>query len=307
MRLLPLLGVAVALVAGASASSATVAHPVPVAVAFWDPHHGLAALSTFASCGARSAGEQLEIERTADGGRTWGRLREVCASERITAVGPSTALLSVAGGLLRTTDGGASWSRIRGPSVDALAFTSSSRGWAVTGGLHSLSLQQTHDGGRTWSRLGHPCTAETGRISFVSRTHGWLLCLGEAGAGNQGKSVYETQDGGATWRLQARAPFLVKGVGRLDSYGYPTDVVFRPNGHGWMPQLRGATLTTSDGGRTWSPLAVTSPEARLGVAVSFVSDTTGFLLVQDEVKRRWQLERTDDGGQTWRVVHAWPM
>src|SRR5215471_10250553 len=99
MRILRLLGVVVALVAGVPASSATLVHSVPATVAFWDAQHGLALLTRFASCGAASSGERVEIERTADGGRTWRPLREACWSESITTVGSSTALLSVTGGL----------------------------------------------------------------------------------------------------------------------------------------------------------------------------------------------------------------
>jgi photosystem II stability/assembly factor-like uncharacterized protein len=208
---------------------------------------------------------------------------------------------------LRTRDRGTSWTRLPGPAVEALAFASSSSGWAVTGGLNSLSLLKTHDGGHTWHPLGRPCDGDTARISFVSRTRGWLLCLDGAGAGNQGKAVYETRDGGSSWRLRARAAFGAPAVGRLDSYGYPTDVAFRANGRGWMPQLRGATLTTADGGRTWTPLSVTAPEVKLGLSVSFVSDAAGFILVQNGRHRRYELDRTNDGGRTWHVVHAWPM
>src|SRR5690348_5707546 len=106
MRLLLWLGVAVALVAGVPASSATVSHPVPVTIAFWDATHGLAALTTSALCGMPANNERIEIERTSDGGRTWARVHEACASEHLMTAGPGNALLPVHGGLLRTSDGG---------------------------------------------------------------------------------------------------------------------------------------------------------------------------------------------------------
>src|SRR5262249_47043281 len=115
MRFLPVLGVAVVLVAGASA---TVRRAAPVAVAFWDARHGLLALTTFAPCGRRGSGERIQIARTADGGRSWTRVLAACATESITIAGPQIALVPVpGGGLLKTSDGGGSWSRVPGQAV----------------------------------------------------------------------------------------------------------------------------------------------------------------------------------------------
>ena len=306
MRLVPVLIATV--VAGVPAAFAVVKHAVPVTVAFWDGQRGLAAVTRFVSCGPRGSGELVTIERTADGGRTWTRVRDACSvGETLATAGSRTAFVAVPGGLLRTDDGGATWWSMRAPDIGALSFSSASIGWAVTTGTAHWVVQDTHDGGRTWRRLRRPCDGENARVALVGRSHGWILCLGQGGAGNEGKEVYETRDGGSSWHLRSRAPFGVKAVGRLDTYGYPTNVVFRPDGRGWMPQIRGATLTTRDGGKTWSQLSITQPEARFGLAVSFVSDASGFVLVQDEAQRLYRLVRTDDGGRTWRRVHVWPM
>lgn len=314
MRLLRLLGVLVALVAGVPASSAGAQRLAPVTVAFWDAQHGLLARSSFDSCSRSVPADRVRFERTSDGGRSWASVRSVCAS--ITGVGgevtlatvaPQTALLSVPGGLLVTRDRGRTWSRLAAPRVVALSFTSAVDGWSVVAQKRTLLVQRTRDGGRTWKPLGAPCKGDDAKLSFVDDAHGWLLCLWNAGVGNQGKAVYETRDGGASWQLRARAPFAVKAVGKLDTYGYPTDVVFRHDGRGWMPQVRGATLTSRDGGRTWSQLALTVPEVKMGLSVSFVSDATGFMLVQNGYHRHYELDRTDDGGRAWHVVHEWPM
>ena len=313
MRLLPWLGVVVALVAGVPASSAAGKRPVPVTVAFWDATHGLAALTGFGSCGPRSDGVRVALERTADGGRNWTRVHSACAwvnayggDVTLATAGTRTAALAVPGGLLRTANRGDSWSVLRAPRIEALSFASSSLGWAVVGGPTRLTLEETRSGGRTWHVLETPCRADIAKVSLVDAGHAWFLCLGGAGAGNQGKAVYETRDGGSSWTLRARTAFGTSAAGKLDSYGYPVDVVFRASGRGWMPQLRGATLTSRDSGRTWTPLPITEPEVKLGLSVSFVSDTTGFLLLQNGERRRFELDRTADGGRTWHVVHAWP-
>jgi photosystem II stability/assembly factor-like uncharacterized protein len=312
MRLLLWLGVAVAFVAGVPASSAGTQRHAPVAIAFWDAGHGLAAQTSFESCSRSSPAERVRLERTSDGGRTWATVVSTCASitgvggeVTIATVAPETALLSVPGGLLLTRDRGRSWSRLTAPRVVALSFSSAADGWSVVAQERTLSVQSTDDGGRTWKRLGAPCRGDDAKVSFVGEAHGWLLCLWAAGVGNQGKAVYETRDGGASWQLRARAPFAVRAVGKLSTYGYPTDVVFRHAGRGWMPQVRGATLTTRDGGHTWSQLGITVPEVKLGLSVSFVSDATGFMLVQNGYHRRYELDRTADGGRTWHVVHTW--
>jgi len=314
MRVLLWLGVTAALVVGVPSSSAAAGRSFPVVIEFWDAQHGLLAESTYASCSAPVPAERVSLERTSDGGRTWTSVLSVCAS--ITGVGgevtlatvaPETALLSVPRGLLVTHDRGRSWSRLTAPRIVALSFPSATVGWSVVAGKRTLAVQRTDDAGRTWKPLSAPCKADDAKLSFVDDAHGWLLCLWNAGAGNQGKAVYETRDGGTSWQLRARAPFAVKAVGELDTYGYPTDVSFRNDGRGWMPQVRGATLATRDGGHTWSRLGITEPEVKLGLSVSFVSDATGFLLLQNGERRRYELERTGDGARTWRVVHAWHM
>ena len=69
-------------------------------------------------------------------------------------------------------------------------------------------------------------------------------------------------------------------------------------------QFRGSSFMTSDGGKTWRPLAVTSPEVRIGESGWFVSSLVAYLLVH-EAGGRWELQRTRDAGQTWRLVHLW--
>ena len=136
---------------------------------------------------------------------------------------------------------------------------------------------------------------------------GWLLCVWNGGVGNKGKDIYETRDGGATWQLRARAPFAVKAVGRLGTYGYPTGLAFGADGHGWIPQECGSLLATRDGGRRWHDLAITEPEVRLALSASLVSAEAGFAVIRDGRRQRYELDRTNDGGRTWHLVHAWPM
>jgi len=224
----------------------------------------------------------------------------------LTVAGSGTAWLSVPSGLLVTRDGGRKWSLIRQPPADALSLATPLTGWRVRGYDANLRLEATRDGGTTWRAVRQPCRAASeALVSQPTPRHGWILCLFVPGAGLQGKILYETRDGGMTWRLRARNAFLGPAVGNLPDGGYPGAIEFLANGRGWISEARWWTITTEDGGRLWSRLRITTDDSRIGSSVSFVSDRSGFILVDENGRRRIELDRTRDGGRTWHVVNTW--
>lgn len=94
-----------------------------------------------------------------------------------------------------------------------------------------------------------------------------------------------TTDGGATWQVQVPAD---------PEHGPLTHVSFVDARRGWAVgsgPYRGATMHTTDGGKTWTPV----PQAP-GYSVDFIDRNTGWIVDRDQVLH------TTDGGVTWSAT-----
>ncbi len=289
----------------------------PGSVAFWDARHGIAAgLVGDPSCYPTCQGM---VQVTDDGGRTWHlSLREddpiydvaVHASKDAWVLAGPCAMGTCDIGVLFSGDGGRTWSRRSTEDLKQVSFVSADEGWGVGNVFaNGQRLARTSDGGRTWKRLVVPCPRETPfatDVSFVSSARGWLLCTGEGAAGNEGRAIMETTDGGATWNMVAEAAQGPAPSG-LTTSGYPTGIFFLDDGRGWMWAERGVGIaTTMDGGRSWLVVGTVPNGADESMASAwFVSDTIGFAVLMNGNAQASQLIKTLDGGRTWRVIHAW--
>ncbi len=106
---------------------------------------------------------------------------------------------------LVTSDGGERWSLVPLKELPrSIFFLDESNGWMVTG----ESLWFTQEAGRSWTRIGDqikpdkklshaPHTGLILRVWFLNPQHGYAVGLQ--------KSVFETQDGGRTWKPLAEA------------------------------------------------------------------------------------------------------
>ncbi len=89
--------------------------------------------------------------------------------------------------ILSSDDSGEHWSLSTIKEVPiSLFFHGESRGWLVT----DDAIWRTDDGGRKWLKLAPLHGIE--RVCFVSDEHGWAV--------GAPKKVYETADGGKTWK-----------------------------------------------------------------------------------------------------------
>jgi photosystem II stability/assembly factor-like uncharacterized protein len=287
----------------------------PAGVAFWDAKRGLVA-GLFGPADHSSGTSRIEV--TADGGRTWrvalGSRTSISdvqtlGTDLAWAVTGPCAMGTCDRALLASTDGGVTWTRIFTGPLERVSFVSSTDGWAV-GHLFpagSQQLEATSDGGHTWRDLPVPCPREAGiatDLSFVTPTHGWLLCTGEGGAGEEGKAVLETGDGGRTWQMKAEiAPPPKRSIGTgLTITGYPTGVVFLPNAYGWMWLERGDVLETHDGGQNWRELGLSEFDVTEVTSMWFSTDGTGFALRYGAGTTEL-LSRSQEG--KWTTVRTW--
>jgi photosystem II stability/assembly factor-like uncharacterized protein len=175
----------------------------------------------------------------------------------------------------------------------------------------ALELLATNDGGRTWRRRASPCTqaiASAALIDLVTPSLGWIVCLGQPGAGNQEKAVFRTTDRGQTWRAGAAVVvFPQRNVhGGIEGYGYPEGVAFAADGFGILWESRGTLYVTRDSGTNWlAKPKIARPEIDFGRGAAAFPDGRGVLLLGRGGGLPARLLTTDDAGRTWRLVRRW--
>lgn len=283
----------------------------PVSIAFFDQQHGLLAEDDW-TC-QKAHGCQGRVFATSDGGAHWSVRYIGARGFQLYPVRATLTVFALTGNaMIESRDGGLHWQRLSwSPSV--VSFVSPSQGWKLgpqTRLAHPPMLEETQNGGGTWTARVDPCSGDFGLVaalSFASSTRGWIVCATQASTGFQGKAVWQTSDGGTHWTLESRVhpigppkPKLL--LGNLPGFGYPTSAVFLADGHGVLLQDRGQTLLTSDGGRSWRPLAITKPDTVAGQSATWLSDTLGFMLLRGcKVK----LVRTSNGGSSWTTLARW--
>jgi photosystem II stability/assembly factor-like uncharacterized protein len=291
---------------------------VPNAIAFWDADHGLVGTG-FRYCEVGRCGGGT-ISETTDGGRT--------SRVRVRTAGPVSWLSVAPGGsawavvdhcsatrgclptrFFRTSDGGRTWQRLP-RLVLRPSFADRLHGFALAGGscepawCLGAKLLATADGGGTWHRLVSPCRGDMQDVSAVRVSRAWLLCASQPGAGNQGKAIYRTSNGGRTWQRLLALQIGKKSAGGISWYGYALGISFAPGGVGLLWESRGTLYLTRDGGRQWKPLpAVARPEVAFGSSASVVTGKAFALLYWGN--HSYRLIATTHGYRDWHTVRTW--
>jgi photosystem II stability/assembly factor-like uncharacterized protein len=223
------------------------------------------------------SGTKGTYARTTDGGKTWsvGTVpgAETLDFRDVEAFGERTAYLLSAGPgdasrIYKTVDGGKSWAmqfKSADPEAffDALAFWDEQNGIALGDPVKGVfQLLITADGGAQWKPLAARTLplALSGEGAFAASgtclvTHGerdvWF-----ATGGAKAARVFHSKDRGQTWEV-SETPI----VAGAESAGI-FSIAFRDKLHGMIvggdyrkPNDSGVTAaTTSDGGKTWTPL-----------------------------------------------------
>lgn len=188
------------------------------AMAFWDGNRGIAF--------SDSAGGQLRIIITVDGGATWTRVPPQSLPPALDNEGAFAA------------------------SGTNVAVWGTQHAWIGTGAAATARVLRTTDGGRTWKVAATPLaagpTSGIYSIAFRDALHGVVVGGDYSKEAEAVDNVAITSDGGITWRL-------VRGLGGFRSVVTPV-----PGGTGrqWLAVGPSGADVSDDDGQTWTPVEV---------------------------------------------------
>lgn len=235
---------------------------------FLDKQHGWSISS--------SDGPIYQLFSTTDAGQTWQivntlpiepdwspeSLQYLNEQRGWIAIKQQTGINFSIGRLLRTDDGGKSWQLLNLPIGAPVKFISQDIGW-LAGGVSGQDLFKTQNGGISWSRISIPIHSEDySTISlpvFTNFRNGILPIIIQSYTGTR-MDVYNTDDGGDTWKLQTTLSDLPQGF---------ANVIFFTPQIGWSLTNVGSCKTTDavrtcelktelwrtmDGGITWTSI-----------------------------------------------------
>jgi photosystem II stability/assembly factor-like uncharacterized protein len=292
----------------ATAGAAPAAQQGPHAsVAFWNLQRGLIGTGSAHCIGACGSGT---VELTTDGGKTWKPvLKTEAAIVQLDTAGSGTAwavsqhcpALDCTSRLWRTSNSGRSWSLVA-HGLNAVSFATPRIGLGLFASTTQSKLFRSVNGGVGWNRIANPCgtVAPTPvSVSLVSPRHGFVVCNGQSSGGAESKVVYETTNGGSSWKRKVNA---VPGSGKVTSLpvlGYVAAADFAAGGSGAICQVGGLFVVSRNAGRTWSPTGLVRPRVDSCSAVATIRGAM-YAIVQTRFRDRLML--STDGGHKWQVV-----
>jgi photosystem II stability/assembly factor-like uncharacterized protein len=171
-----------------------------------------------------------------------------------------------------------------GKDLNAVYFLDSKRGWV---GGDAGFLAYTDDGGANWIERRLGISHAINDVYFVSKDSGFVLA---------GNSIFETSDGGHSWR-NAHS-FAASDFGGATPELY--SLRFNGKKRGWVvgSASRGDIVVNSilaitrDGGVTWQVLH--APTDQELIHIDFVDDKRGWI-----VGAGGAILHTEDAGETW--------
>jgi photosystem II stability/assembly factor-like uncharacterized protein len=251
----------------------------------------------------RTAGSADRLVKTRDGGTTWA---DVTPSQAIQAGNAQTTALG--------------------------SFKNTNQAWAIyssqTGGGSSAPkvVWRTQDGGLSW-QSSQPLDVSgldenfwPSHLQFVDDQNGWLLVHVGVGMNHDYVALYQSTDGGASWR-RLLDPYNDGGIQSCSKNA----MLFTDAGHGWLTGTCNGVAAgvllfrTVDGGHTWEAVNLPPPSGQaslftdIGVECGseypvFLTPQVGFLAVrcshfaQNPADMLAFLYATRDGGDTWKTV-----
>ena len=233
------------------------------------------------------------------------------------------------GGVWKSTDYGRVWKPVFDDqatgSIGALAIAPSAPHIIYAGsgeGLQRPDLStgdgmfKSIDGGSTWRHLGLNDAQQIASILVDPREPNrlYVAVLGHPYGPNTERGVFRSTDGGESWQ---RVLYRDENSGAVDLAIDPADprriyaVLWAARQTPWeigasIEGTGSGLYVSTDSGDTWSPLTRGLPEkhGRIGIAVAPSDSHRLFALVDEPAKGG--LYRSDDSGESWRLVNADP-
>lgn len=256
------------------------------------------------------------IYKTIDGGHSWKRFFQKANGVSV-AVFRNNLWINVSnqhdGSIYFSKDEGQDFTKVSSQNIGVSDVTSKSVGWAGywNPNTQKTVLMKTTDGGKHWNPIHLPGLEMGGGVSvgFANAKDGLVLEASQPGAGNQGKALLRTTDGGKTWRVISNVHIgqRSKDPKQLGSGGYADGIEVVPShpAYAYIWESRGPLLYTSDGGKSWHGSPMTQPSEIEARGVSMQTPKDGFILLQDMVHDCYVLEHTNDGGVSGQLVYKW--
>ena len=185
------------------------------------------------------------VFKSLDGGLTWAPANPGLSGESLkvssvvaVAGAPGSLFAATAGGLYRSDDLGASWRIVSGGSRYLLRAdpSSSSILYAV-----DVGVEKSLNGGFTWADASHGLIATNIAAIAVSSSGHFYAAMSE------GKDVFSSSDGGATWNRAGVVPFPGVVLSLLADPRVPSTIYA-----GTCGGLGGIVYRSLDDGATWS-------------------------------------------------------
>jgi photosystem II stability/assembly factor-like uncharacterized protein len=169
--------------------------------------------------------------------------------------------------------------------LNAVYFADQKRGWvAGDGGF----VSRTTDGGATWTRQNIETKDAVNDIYFRNKEDGYLLA---------GNSIFQSEDGGQSWREIRRYFATDFGGATPELYS----VRFSGKKRGWVVGsvsnddgvvVDSLVIYTNDGGKSWQRLRV--PTKQELIHLDFSGEKRGWI-----VGVGGTILHTEDGGESW--------
>jgi photosystem II stability/assembly factor-like uncharacterized protein len=231
---------------------------------------------------------------------------------------------AASGGVWKSVDGGNRWEPIfdKEPVAAigtlAVAPLDPYTVWAGTGEAWAIrdadvggdGVYKSTDAGKTWTHMGLDAVGRIGRIIIDPKDTNvvYVCATGRMTAPQEERGLFKTTDGGKTW---TRSLFVDANTGcsglSMDAHDNKTLFAgtWQVDMHVWAMHSGGpgsGVWVSHDAGVTWTRLEKGLPKApgKVDVAVAPSDPKRVYALIQtDSQGAMW---RSDDGGDTWKVV-----
>jgi photosystem II stability/assembly factor-like uncharacterized protein len=262
-------------------------------------------------------------------GLKWRSIGPAAAGGRVSAVVGSALdpflyyVGTAGGGVWKSVNGGSTWdpvfdkTGIAAIGDVAIAPSDDSIVWVGTGEANPRNdisygngVYKSVDAGKTWTHMGLDDTRQIARIVIdpVNPDHVLVGALGDVFRDSNARGVYETTDGGKTWR---QTLYVGPQSGISDLAMDPKDPrtvyagVWQFRRVPWTFTSGGpddGLYKSADGGATWTKLSgnglPTGLLGRIALAIAPSDPRRVYALIQSQQGFLW---RSDDGGATWTM------